>query len=301
MAVEERGGELRAASLLVSVIFHALVGLAVAVSSWWWAAPTLEVWKTHTVSLVDAPLSLQQQTALPKAPPPKALRAPQQEDKVSTPAPAKPDAKTSTPPPVKPESKTPAPTQKPAVAKPGPKTKAKSPAHAKTVPPKPESESRTASSREVRSTMETLRQRQAEREQDQQQAQATQREAASERVATLRDQLKQQEAVGTSAVMAAGVQRVRLMAYQDRVRAKIIEAWILPLSAEQSRDLHATAQFQVTRNGNVTQLELVKPSGNPLFDASLLRAIHRASPLPALPDDYPIDILEVEMRFRADS
>ena len=100
---------------------------------------------------------------------------------------------------------------------------------------------------------------------------------------------------------AAGVQRVRLVAYQDRVRAKIIETWILPLSAEKSRDLQATAQFYVRRNGEVVQLELVKPSGNTLFDASLLRAIQRASPLPVLPDDYPLDILEVEMRFRADS
>ncbi len=135
--------------------------------------------------------------------------------------------------------------------------------------------------------------------QEQERAEASRQQAASERVAALRDQLEQEETIGGAAVVAAGVQRVRLMAYQDRVRAKIIETWILPLSEEQTRDLQATAQFQVTRNGNVEALELVKPSGNALFDASLLRAIRRASPLPALPADYLVDVLEVEMRFRA--
>ncbi len=186
--------------------------------------------------------------------------------------------------------KLPAPSRNPEVVKPKAKPKAK-PAQAPQV----------ASSKEARSAIETLRQRQAKREQEQQQSEAARQQAASERVAALRDQLQEQEAVGGAAVRAAGVQRVRLMAYQDRVQAQIEAAWILPLSAEQRRDLQATAQFQVTRDGQVMQLKLVKPSGNALFDASLLRAIRRASPLPAFPDDYPIDILEVEMRFRGHS
>jgi TonB family protein len=184
---------------------------------------------------------------------------------------------------------------------PAPEPKTESPSRAKPAPAKPAQTPQVASSQEVRSAIETLRQRRAKGEAEQERAEATRRQAASARVAALRDQLQQEETVGDTAVMAAGVQRVRLMAYQDQVRAKIVETWILPLSAEQTRDLQATAQFQVTRNGDVVQLELVKPSGNTLFDASLLRAIQRASPLPALPADYPVDVLEVEMRFRADS
>jgi TonB family protein len=206
-------------------------------------------------------------------------------------------------------AETPAPSQKPEVAKPIPKPipkpQAKSPSDAKPEPTKqaqaePAPALRSATPLEARSAIEALRQRQAQPDQEKQ-AEVTRKQAASARVAALRDQLEQEETVGDTAITATGVQRVRLLAYQERLRAKIIETWILPLSAEQTRDLQATAQFQVTRNGQVVQLELVKPSGNTLFDASLLRAIRRASPLPALPDDYPLDVLEVEMRFRPSS
>jgi TonB family protein len=186
-----------------------------------------------------------------------------------------------------------------------PKSQAKSPSDAKPEPTEPTQTEpapapRSATPLEARSAIEALRQRQVQSDQETQ-AEVTGKQAASARVAALRDQLEQEETVGDTAITATGVQRVRLLAYQERLRAKIIETWILPLSAEQTRDLQATAQFQVTRNGQVVQLELVKPSGNTLFDASLLRAIRRASPLPALPDDYPLDVLEVEMRFRPSS
>ena len=302
MAAREKGREPRATSLLVSVMFHALAGLGVAASSWWWGAPMQEAWKTHTVSLVDAPLSLQQPVTVSPAVLPKTPSPPKAE--VKTPAPSK-----ASPPPTA-AAKTPTPSPKPEAAKPPTESKAKAPspakpAPAKPVPAKPAPDSsaqdrQAATSQEVRSAIEALRQRQAKRDQEEQ-AEVTRQQAASARIDALRDQLEQQDTVGGAAVMAAGVQRVRLMAYQDRVRAKIIEMWILPLSAEQTRDLQATAQFQVTRNGQVAQLELVNPSGNSLYDDSLLRAIWRASPLPALPDDYPLDVLEVEMRFRSNS
>lgn len=296
MAAGEKGREPRAASLLVSVTFHALAVLGIAVSSWWWSAPTLDTWNTHTVSLVDAPLSLRQPPAPPKAAPPKASTPPKPVTKTRKPSqkPSKPEvAKPPAPP------KAPPPAPSPKAALPAPKPKPKSPSRTKPAPAKPAPKPQVASSQEARSAIDALRQRQAERMQEQERAEASRQQAASERVAALRDQLEQEETIGGAAVVAAGVQRVRLMAYQDRVRAKIIETWILPLSEEQTRDLQATAQFQVTRNGNVEALELVKPSGNALFDASLLRAIRRASPLPALPADYLVDVLEVEMRFRA--
>ena len=322
MAAREKGREPRATSLLVSVMFHALAGLGVAASSWWWGTPMQEAWKTHTVSLVDAPLSLQQPVTVSPAVLPKTPSPPKAE--VKTPAPSK-----ASPPPTA-AAKTPTPSPKSEAAKPPTESKAKAPSPAKSTPVKPApakpvptksapdrsapaksapdqsapdrpaQDRQAATSQEVRSAIEALRQRQTKRDQEEQ-AEVTRQQAASARIDALRDQLEQQDTVGGAAVMAAGVQRVRLMAYQDRVRAKIIEMWILPLSAEQTRDLQATAQFQVTRNGQVAQLELVNPSGNSLYDDSVLRAIWRASPLPALPDDYPLDVLEVEMRFRSNS
>ena len=320
MAARDKQREPRVASLLASVLLHALAGLGVAASSWWWSAPALEMWKTHTVTLVDAPLSLQ--AALPPAPPPppptkvvdpkpeppQTPEPPKQTPppEVAEPKPEPPKAPAPPkPPPPKAAEKKPEPPQAPEPPKqmPPPKTEAKKPKPPKQKPkveakqPAPQA----ASSREARSAINALRKRQAKLAKEEQRAKAQQQRTASARVAALRDQLARQESVGGSAVMAAGVQLVRLNAYQAHLRDKIIETWILPLSPEQRRDLQATAQFQVMRNGDVTQLELVHPSGNALFDASLLRAIRRASPLPSLPDDYPLNSLEVVMRFRADA
>ncbi len=281
MAAGEKVREQRATSLLVSVMFHGLAVLGVAASSWWWGASTLDTWETYTVSLVDVPLSLRP----PPSPAPKPAAKPAQPPKTPTVAEPKKVPKVTKP----------APTPK--IAKPAPRQKTKPPARAVQAPAEPPRAPQASTSQEARSAVEALRQRQAKRDQVRQDAEATRQQAASARVAALRDQLAQEQSVDGS----SGLQQVRLIAYQDRVRAKIIEAWILPLSSEQTRDLQATAQFEVTRNGNVMQLELVKSSGNGLFDASLLRAIRRASPLPALPDDYPVDVLEVEMRFRAES
>ena len=316
MAARDQKREPRVASLLASVLLHALAGLGVAASTWW-GAPALEAWKTHTVALVDAPLSLQAAATLPAAPPPPKATEPKPEapklpppPEVAEPKPEppkvekKPEPAKKLPEPPKVEKK-----PEPPKAPLKPKVEEKKPEPPKQ-PLKPKVEKKpepqAASSREARSAIEALRKRQTQRAKDEQkakeqQAEAERRRTASARVAALRNQLAQQDTVGGSAVTAAGVQRVRLMAYQQSLRDKIIETWILPLSAEQRRNLQATAQFQVTRNGDVTQLELVKSSGNALFDASLLRAIRRASPLPSLPDDYALDSLEVVMRFRADA
>jgi colicin import membrane protein len=94
------------------------------------------------------------------------------------------------------------------------------------------------------------------------------------------------------------MQRIRLQLYQERIRLQIIEAWILPMPQEEARKLQATALLTVSREGDVAHLKLLQPSGNPLFDDSLLRAIKQAAPLPPLPEDYQGAFLEVEMRFR---
>jgi TonB family protein len=89
-----------------------------------------------------------------------------------------------------------------------------------------------------------------------------------------------------------------LRAYQELVRERIIDAWILPLPREEARNLQAVALLSVNRDGRIVRLELLKTSGNSLFDESLLRAIRQAAPLPALPEDYDGEFLEVEMRFK---
>jgi len=49
----------------------------------------------------------------------------------------------------------------------------------------------------------------------------------------------------------------------------------------------------------MTQLKLLQSSGHAFFDASFLRAIRRASPLPTLPADFEGEFLDIELRFSA--
>lgn len=146
--------------------------------------------------------------------------------------------------------------------------------------------------------MAALRKRQAAAALEQQRAVEAEQQAA-QRIAALREQMAAGSSAGAGAGAVTGLSQIRLSVYQERVRTEIIDAWILPLAPGQRRDLQATAFFRVLRDGQVEQLKLVQASGNPLFDTSLMRAIQSASPLPSLPADFAGEVLEVEMRFRA--
>jgi TonB family protein len=183
---------------------------------------------------------------------------------------------------------------------PATKTKqAPAPVTRRTIARKDAAKSQTASSGEVRSAIVQLQRRQGDRELVQQRATKAQQEAAARRVATLRERLTQAAAPASTTEMATSMQRIRLQWYQERIRERIIAAWILPLPRGDTHDLQATALMRVGRDGQVEHLQLVRPSGNPLFDESLLGAIKHAAPWPELPADYAGEFLEVEMHFSA--
>ena len=286
-----------AASFAVSAVMHILVVMGVMGSSWLWRASVFEPASSYRVALVDAPLSLRKPSPPPAAAPPPPKPSPK-------PEPAPEAAAVKTPPASEPApeiKQTPSqPVQDKPVPAAAPQSDKKRPI-AKPIEktPKAAVKPQTATSSEAESALVALRQRQAEQELKRQRTEAAAQQAATQRVAALRDQVVEENTVGAEAVRAVGLRQVRLAAYQERVRTQIIDAWILPIPPEQSRDLRATVFFRVARDGRVEQLHLVQASGNPLFDASLIRAIKRASPLPVLPADYPSEMLEVEMRFRA--
>jgi colicin import membrane protein len=164
----------------------------------------------------------------------------------------------------------------------------------------------------ARQSVEQLRERQAREEQAKIDQQA-QQQAVEQRLAALRSRYGSGGTGGGAGSggpggsgpgggvdgLGGGISRVRLQAYQDRVREKVAEAWILPMPREEARKLQATAFLMVSREGQVARLQIIQTSGNPLFDDSLMRAIKQASPLPPLPEDYQGTFLEIEMRFRA--
>jgi TonB family protein len=299
------------AYVVLSAAVHGVLILGMIGGAWWVWTPTYYKPSAYTVALVDAPLSLQQtspsaqgQTA-PGKPAPVAKQSPPVQEK-SAPPPGQPTtvskpkaAPTLAKPPT---AKTPQAMtvlqekqrQDTPVSK-STKTvqKQQSPPQKKpqTTPPAKRRTSSKARSKPAPPAAATATQTRR--------VEQVQQRAAEQRLAALRERFGSGVAGNPSAEAVAGLQQVRLRAYQELVREQVIDAWILPIPQEEARQLQATALLTVDRDGHLRQLELLEPSGNPLFDESLLRAIKQAVPLPVLPDDFAGELLEVEMRFRA--
>jgi colicin import membrane protein len=303
--------------LALSALAHAVVVLGV-LGGMWFSSPKYYKPSSYVVSLVDAPVTLQPSSssgggkqpaeapAKPperKTPPEEILQPPAKQQATAPPTPEAPEKK---PKPV--VVSEPAPEKKPkpvAVSEPAPEKKPKPvPKKPEPVPKKPEpavaqqkpakpAEPAAASAAKAQEAVKKLRQQEADKAQA-----AAQVEQAKRRLAALREQYATGVGEGSGSGTTGGLQDVRLRAYQDLIRGQIIEAWILPLSEAEAQKLQAVALLTVDRMGHITRLELLKPSGNVLFDESLLRAIKQAAPLPALPEDYVGEFLDVEMRFR---
>lgn len=75
------------------------------------------------------------------------------------------------------------------------------------------------------------------------------------------------------------------VAYQAKVRYKIIQEWVLPLSyLEGSAPPKAMIAVFINQEGVITSQEWENRSGNTAFDSSCARAVQRASPLPIPPE-----------------
>lgn len=286
-------------SFLFSTVAHAILIGVVAAGTWLWGLPTYYKPSAYTVSLVDAPLVLQPPepaVGKPQAPAPQKEAPPAAPVPVAEP-PAKPAPAVAEKPPAPAKTAVPAKEQAPEMTLPAPPDKPTPPAKQRPKTSQRAAPPRVATVTEVRSQIARLRERQARQEEERERREKAQRRTAEQRIAALREQVTSGEGTEASTGTATGLHRIRLQAYQERVREKIIDAWILPLPPEEAHNLQAIALLFVSREGQIEHLEIVQPSGNPLFDASLQQAIQRAVPLPALPDDYPGKRLEVEMRF----
>ena len=62
------------------------------------------------------------------------------------------------------------------------------------------------------------------------------------------------------------------------------------------RALEVTVGFIILKNGGITNVKIIKGSGNSRVDRSAIEALH-ATVLPPLPDSYKKQQLEVKMRF----
>lgn len=85
---------------------------------------------------------------------------------------------------------------------------------------------------------------------------------------------------GTGAAM-----RSQLDLYITEIRRKAHSNWAIPTMA-QGIDYTAEVQFRVSQNGAISGLRIIKSSGNPEFDSSVLSAMRSVSLTPP-PDNEP--------------
>lgn len=91
------------------------------------------------------------------------------------------------------------------------------------------------------------------------------------------------------------VKGIDFIIYRNRMLHTIKENWAW---AGQRSNLSVVVHFGVKENGEIAGLKIVKPSGDPSFDESVLRALKKSNPLPAPPPEYRGDFAEVEVTFR---
>jgi TonB family protein len=74
--------------------------------------------------------------------------------------------------------------------------------------------------------------------------------------------------------------------YYAKIRKEIWQQWVFPETGK--RDLETIISIRILKDGRIINNRIEKSSGNPLFDRSAIKALAKASPLPAPP--YEMDV-----------
>jgi colicin import membrane protein len=109
------------------------------------------------------------------------------------------------------------------------------------------------------------------------------------------------EGVGGSALGPGGrggpgiVKGMDYIIYQNRMLSTIKNNWVWvgPRSK-----IKVVVQFNIKDNGEIVGLKIAQSSGNSSYDDSVLRAVRKSSPLPALAENIRGGFSEVELAFR---
>ncbi|RMG56725.1 MAG: cell envelope integrity protein TolA [Deltaproteobacteria bacterium] len=92
----------------------------------------------------------------------------------------------------------------------------------------------------------------------------------------------------------------QIKAYLNRLDEAVRSAWVVPRALVDNReDLMVQVRITIETDGSVSSIVVERPSGNSLFDDSVIRAIQKASPLPVPPEELREgrDYYEVGFRF----
>jgi colicin import membrane protein len=88
-----------------------------------------------------------------------------------------------------------------------------------------------------------------------------------------------------------------ILSYRPRVFGIIKANWT---NTVRTAGLIAAVRFQLAPDGTLSSVELVRSSGDRLYDQAVLRAVQRSNPLPPPPERYRDDFREVVVDFHSD-
>lgn len=91
------------------------------------------------------------------------------------------------------------------------------------------------------------------------------------------------------------VRGLEFVVYYNQMLTRIKESWTY---VGERSDLRVTVRFSILDSGEITDIRLTERSGDAGYDASVERAVKRASPLSRPPEAYRKDFADVELTFR---
>jgi colicin import membrane protein len=100
--------------------------------------------------------------------------------------------------------------------------------------------------------------------------------------------------VGPGEGAGGTVRGVEYLLYYNQMINRIKQAWAW---AGGNQTLEATVGFTITETGDVVNVRIKQPSGDPGYDASVERAVHAVNPLLPPPEAYRKEFSDVEITF----
>jgi colicin import membrane protein len=82
--------------------------------------------------------------------------------------------------------------------------------------------------------------------------------------------------------------------YKMTVETQIKSQWSY---SDALGNYEAIVIVNIRNDGTVLETRFIKPSGNKIFDESVLKAIEKAKPLPPLPEGYEKSYEEIKINF----
>lgn len=106
-------------------------------------------------------------------------------------------------------------------------------------------------------------------------AEAVKRKKAAEQA--LKEALLQEEQDRAAAAKAKKAASM-ISKYREVIRQKVSRNWVRPVGVK--KNLECTVLVRLVPGGDVLEAKIVRSSGHPVFDRSVVNAVYKASPLP---------------------